>query len=98
MEVFIHEDYVNKRREQRRRRIRRPAVALLQVVQMSAAAEKKAVAAAGRLPPVSPVELQESLWDQPDGGAMSPSAAVGSPGAPGSGKASSFADHLLGYL
>ncbi|KAL5211283.1 hypothetical protein ABZP36_022130 [Zizania latifolia] len=88
MEVFIHEDYVNKRREQRRRR-RRPAVVLLQVVPTSSP-EK------GRLPPASPPALQESPWDQPIA-AASPSASVGSPPA-GPGTASSFADHLLGYL
>ncbi|CAN6241898.1 unnamed protein product [Urochloa humidicola] len=78
MEVFIHEDYVNKRREQRRRQLQ-----MLQVEGNPDASRQAALA--GRESPRTPAQCLTPL-----SGARSPTASALSPAAAAAGEAAGW--------
>ncbi|CAL5017189.1 unnamed protein product [Urochloa decumbens] len=83
MEVFIHEDYVNKRREQRRRQ--------LQMLQVEANPDaSRQVALAGRESPRVPAQCLTPTGASPSSGARSPMASALSPAAAAAGEAAGW--------
>ncbi|CAN6248463.1 unnamed protein product [Urochloa humidicola] len=83
MEVFIHEDYVNKRREQRRRQLQ-----MLQVEGNHDASRQAALAV--RESPRTPAQCLTPTGVSPSSGARSPTASVLSPAAAAAGEAAGW--------